>query len=564
MKRAILYARVSGDDRTNSTSSLEGQLELCRKYAKDNGWEIVGELAEDFRGASGADWNLPQINKALDLAKEGQFDVLVARELDRLARDLAKQLVLETEFKRYGVNIKYAVGDYDDSLDGDLTKRIRGVIAEYERLKISERMVRGRRRKAQSGYVVLHGNAPYGYVADKTEAGVLLKVDPKIAEIIKMIFDWYLHKGWGTPKISKKLNALGVPPPSAIKNRGETPKAKKWNYSQVLRILKNKTYMGEWMYGKRRRRGENPSDYHITVKVPSIISKEMYELAQEKVKSNAKLSTRNTKRQYLLAKRCFCKLCQTSMSSFTKIDRNKPYSYYRCPVKSIQETHYAQKTCEARKHYRVNYWDIRVWEEIKSFLSHPEKFKIGIREFQSDQEEQNTPLYERMNIIDELISKKNDELTRLLDLYLSGEFSKELLHDRKNHLERTLEALVNEKITLESQISSVITDDQISELEEFASQIAEGFLIAENDFETKRKIIDYLGVKVIFSYEDGIEIADVYCDVGHIKMLVMGQELPTLQNSSRQPLSPTSTNSPLEGSDSYRSIGMHSTDCTHN
>ena len=43
MTRAVLYARVSGDDRNNSTSSLDSQIELCRTYANENGWEVVAE-----------------------------------------------------------------------------------------------------------------------------------------------------------------------------------------------------------------------------------------------------------------------------------------------------------------------------------------------------------------------------------------------------------------------------------------------------------------------------------------------------------------------------------------
>jgi DNA invertase Pin-like site-specific DNA recombinase len=60
----------------------------------------VAELAEDDRGASGADWSLPKLNQALDMARAGEFDVFVTRELDRFARSLAKQLVIEGEFKR--------------------------------------------------------------------------------------------------------------------------------------------------------------------------------------------------------------------------------------------------------------------------------------------------------------------------------------------------------------------------------------------------------------------------------------------------------------------------------
>ena len=52
-KRAVLYARVSSDDRGKDGRNLAGQLEMCRDYAVENGWQIVAELSEDDRGASG-------------------------------------------------------------------------------------------------------------------------------------------------------------------------------------------------------------------------------------------------------------------------------------------------------------------------------------------------------------------------------------------------------------------------------------------------------------------------------------------------------------------------------
>ncbi|NIT37135.1 MAG: recombinase family protein, partial [candidate division Zixibacteria bacterium] len=93
----------------------------------------------------------------------GDFDVLVCREMDRLARSLAKQMIVEDRLKRAGVVIEYALASYDDTPEGQLQKLVRASVAEYERLKIVERMERGRRRAVQRGNVLVAGQAPYGY-----------------------------------------------------------------------------------------------------------------------------------------------------------------------------------------------------------------------------------------------------------------------------------------------------------------------------------------------------------------------------------------------------------------
>ena len=130
-KRVALYARVSYDDRGNEARNLEGQIEDGREYAQGKGYQVVAELAEGHRGASGADWGLPMLNHALDMARENAFDVLVTRELDRFARGLAKQLVIEGEFKRYGMVVGYVLGQYDDTPEGRLNKHIRATIADF-------------------------------------------------------------------------------------------------------------------------------------------------------------------------------------------------------------------------------------------------------------------------------------------------------------------------------------------------------------------------------------------------------------------------------------------------
>jgi site-specific DNA recombinase len=107
-KRAVLYARVSSDDRANEGRNLSGQLNMCRSHASEKGWTIVAELAEDDRGASGAELDLPQLNHFLGMASRREFDVLVVREIDRLSRSLPKRLFIEDELNKAGIHIEYS------------------------------------------------------------------------------------------------------------------------------------------------------------------------------------------------------------------------------------------------------------------------------------------------------------------------------------------------------------------------------------------------------------------------------------------------------------------------
>src|SRR5206468_8407761 len=163
---AALYLRVSRQRQAAHGYSLEAQEQDGRQLAGELGAEVdqvhVYRDGED-RDASGADWDLPGLNAMLDAAKRGEFDVLIVYDPDRLARNLAKQLVIEDELKRAAVSLRYVTLRLGDSAEDTLLKNMRSSIAEYERAKIALRTSRGRRAKAQRGEYVGAGAAPYGY-----------------------------------------------------------------------------------------------------------------------------------------------------------------------------------------------------------------------------------------------------------------------------------------------------------------------------------------------------------------------------------------------------------------
>ena len=71
--RVVLYARVSSDDTKTEGRNLKSQLDMCREYACSKGYYIIAELAEDDRGASGAEIDLPQLNRVREMAHAGRI-----------------------------------------------------------------------------------------------------------------------------------------------------------------------------------------------------------------------------------------------------------------------------------------------------------------------------------------------------------------------------------------------------------------------------------------------------------------------------------------------------------
>ncbi len=502
-KRAVLYARVSYDDRDTDGRNLQSQLDMGRERCAEKSYRIVAELSEDDRGASGADFDLPQLNKALEMARAGEFEVLIVRELDRFARGLAKQLIVEGEFKRAGIEVEYVLGEYPDTPEGNLNKNIKAVIAEYERLKITERLIRGRRQKVKAGNVIVSQRPPYGYRVTEKDSKTTLEIHEPEAAIVRLIFTWYTEgDGENAPlsirAIAKELDGMEVP------TRG----GGQWSTGTLQAMLSNESYTGIWHYGKNgwkdKRRVRNPDSHLLAVEIPAIITPEVFALAQQRRTENRENAKRNRKHQYLLSRRVTCADCRGKMHGTTK---DKGHQYYRCPA---PVNRFYRRTCNNTSYFPVDQVDSLTWQWVTEILVNPERLAKGLEDYQVEQDRANEPIRERLKVVESLIADNQQQLDRLLDLYLTGDFSKEMLIDRKERLEATIEALKKEQATLTTKLETqALTTAQILSIKQFAERVGEG--LEQADFAARRQIIEDLDVQATLTVEDGEKVAYVSC-----------------------------------------------------
>ena len=512
--RAVTYARVSGDDRVKDGRNLSGQLDICREHALKRGYQIVAELSEDDRGASGASFELPALNQALEMAKNGEFDVLIVREIDRFARSLAKQLIIEQEFRRHRVQIEYVLGEYPDTPEGSLNKNIKAVIAEYERLKINERMVRGRRQKVKAGNIVVHGRPPYGYRLEEADGKSLLLVNEEEAQIVRLIYQWYVYgenkKGPMSARvIARRLTQLGVPIP-AISGRN----SRKWSRTTVGRIIHSKTYIGVWYYGKYGKqnghRFNNPEEHWLAVEVPSIVDMELWEAAQERRTINIANAKRNLKYSYLMNRRLVCGVCGSKIAACGSNDGYKNRLYYRCNIARGYEEY--ERKCTNARYFKAEDVDFTIWEWLKSFIRNPDAIDAGIAEYNEHHEREQAPIKERLAVVDDLLNDHRAQLQKLLDLYLDGNFPKELLVERRQRLQDTIDSLANERVNLAGMLeSSAYSPEQLHAMKEYTKEIAAGLDEAEEDFDARKHIVEMLNVYAALVIENEEKVAYVTC-----------------------------------------------------
>ena len=519
-KRAVLYARVSKDDRRTEGRNLASQIEMCKEYALEHGWRIVAELSEDDRGASGASFELPELNTVLDMARAAAFEVLVVREIDRLSRNLAKQLIVEEELKRNGVQIEYVLGAYPDTPEGNLMKNVRASVAEYERLKISERMVRGRRNKVRAGNVLPHGRPPYGYRLTTANGRQEFVIHEPEARIVRLIFEWVTKGGdSGIPmsarKIAGRLTEMRVPTWADI----HKPKMRKrgsfahWYGATVVKIIRCETYVGTWYYGRRNNHTQmnNPQEHWLTVKVPALVAEETWRAAQQRIDQNRSVAKRNRKYDYLMLRRLRCGKCGSSMRGHAITSCGRLYKYYNCNSDPSRSAH---GRCGSPG-FRADHVDEAIWAWVRSSVEDPEELAAGLHAYQEERDRGTGPLRERLAVVASLLASNQAQLERLLDLYLSGDLPKEMLVDRKSRLEKTIQALESERGRLATHLEvEALSQDHIERIQKFVAEVMEGLEVAEERFEIRRRIIEELDVQAILAVDEGQKVAYVQCMLG--------------------------------------------------
>jgi site-specific DNA recombinase len=149
--RTILYGRVSLQE-DGQQYGMDSQLRGMREYAEAKGYSGIEELTDD--GYLGGDLDRPSLERMREMVRSRQVDVVIAHDPDRLARNPGRYLLLEEEFERAGVRLEFVTTPVEKNAEGKLLLHVKAVIAEYEKEKIKERTVRGRREKAKQGYIV--------------------------------------------------------------------------------------------------------------------------------------------------------------------------------------------------------------------------------------------------------------------------------------------------------------------------------------------------------------------------------------------------------------------------
>jgi site-specific DNA recombinase len=487
MKTAAIYARVSSD-RQKEEQTIASQTSALREYATEHAYLVPDAYVFEDEGWSGATLIRPGLERLRDVAAQGQVETVLVYSPDRLSRKYAYQVLVLEELARHGVTVVFLRGPRAETPEDVLLLQFQGMIAEYEKAQISERTRRGKRHRAQAGFVNALTGAPYGYryvrKSDDSPARYEL-VEPEAA-VVREVFRRYGEEGVSLKVLARWLTSAGIP------TRTGQPG---WNTSTVWTMLRNSAYQGRAYFQKTmpadrqrvtrrlRQRGglpargackrPRPRDEWIEIPVPPVISSTQFALAQERFEQNRRFSARRTKRPSLLQGLLVCDLCGYAFYRSSSRTARHEYLYYRCVGTDIYRNRFPSGHRCPNRPVRQDALDALVWGEVVQLLANPALVRTEIDQRLAALRASH-PVDAQRDIATKELARHRASITRLIEAYQEQLISLDELRTR-------MPALRHREAAVQAQFAALEADRLDAETYLALAESLEGFLVKLND-----------------------------------------------------------------------------------
>ena len=257
------YLRLSSEDKIKLNEgdvsySIENQEGLVTMYLEnEKDTKIYNFYIDD--GYTGTDFNRPGFQEMIDDIYARKINAIIVKDLSRLGRNyIAVGEFIDEVIVKY--NIRFI--SINDDIDSYLKPDSMSSIEVYIKNLMNEGYAKDTSKKLRSTHKTSKKNgkyigiiAPYGYIKDKEDCHKFV-LDYGSAEVISRIFNFALL-GKSKQEIVEELNNTNTLTPSQYfrdilkYKRGRV--STKWNVQMVDEILKNETYIGSLVQGKRQR-----------------------------------------------------------------------------------------------------------------------------------------------------------------------------------------------------------------------------------------------------------------------------------------------------------------------
>ena len=507
-KRVAAYCRVS-TDHEDQANSFESQQRYFRQYIERNpDWELYEIFADE--GISGTNTKKrSEFKRMIACAKEGDFDLIITKEISRFARNTLDSIYYTRDLKKHGVGVIF-MNDNINTLDGDAELRlaIMSSIAQEESRKTSERVKWGQKRRMEQG--VVFGRSMLGY--DVKDGKMTVNEDG--AKIVRLIFHKFANENKGTHVIARELREAGITP----------MRVKEWSNTVILRVIRNEKYCGDLVqkktftpdflsHEKKYNRGEEEfviiKDHH-----EPIVSRELFEKANRILdeKSLTQEGKAKHSNRYPFSGKIKCGCCGSSYVARYKNRKNGTrYKAWRCYKSATQGSPHTDK---AGNPLGCSNPSIRNEDAVhimylvtRSLQLEEKKITANLLSVIQSVLSVNTN-YSHIEKLKEQIQSVEDKRTQLIDLCISGAITKQEFITKREACDKEISELQDTISGIDQQ--HLLADQQESVMKEITAAIHEIVSGVEYEDAFYSQILD----KMVVQSKDTV---DVYLNLLPIK-----------------------------------------------
>lgn len=496
--KAALYARVSTEEQKENFS-LASQIELLRKHASDNNYEIFSEYVDG--GYSGTSFERPEFQRLMNDAKQNKFGLIIVYKIDRFFRNNKDLLNVVYELEGIGVNIRSITEPFDTSnYLGKFVLSLFGSIAELERNTFLERSKTGKLRRYREGYYSGAQPAKFGFNYNKETRK--LEINEKEAEAIRMIFSLYNQPDSSLVKVTRTLRKLGYKAKEGSLMREDV----------VHSVLRDFVYTGIWYANRFGKGGKlKPRDEWIEVKVPRVVNDDLFERTQHLLQTRRNYCERNAKYNYLLQGLVKCGDCGNTIAGTAdkqfQVKNGKSFGpyfklYYRC-------THFAKNKYNKLVNCRLKYIQAQklesaVWEKIEEILQNPELIEKAIQHETKIKTKSRGTLKQEIERIDMQQQGLEREEQRILEAYRQNIISIEQLKEQIGSIKKSKEDFEKTIQELRELLQQRDSSAEIRQAVDYVKKLKEG--IDKFNHETKKKMLHLLNTRIKINISGIIDI----------------------------------------------------------
>ena len=362
----------------------------------------------------------PKMQELLKNVAQHKYEGVLVVDVDRLGRgNKSDQGKIENTFRDSGTLIITPSSIYDlTQEEGEFSVEVKTFLANMEYRSIKRRLQRGLVSSAKQGKDV-GGKSPYGYKKDEE---LRLVIDEEKANVVRLIFELRLS-GSSVREIANTLYNRGIESPSGNE---------RWGTSMVKKVLSNQKYIGSMTYGLLQHTKRDDGRYKVKQKVDEskiiiveaahepIISREDFEAVRKMNRQrHAKVNDAKTL-VYPFATILKCGSCGRAIKCQTPNDRPRQYLY--CPSTKCRTKGTLLETIE-----------IVVISEIRSILDRLKKGNTKVSG--SDLEGERGRITRVIEDVKAEWDKNNEKKEKVYDLFESGDYTKEMFHDRLKQIQ---------------------------------------------------------------------------------------------------------------------------------